>query len=107
VNLENYISHDKYYSRFTTPRQIPQFIAALISKALTVIMVQKEEVKTDKAPPPLPFFSQAIKCQGMVYCSGSIGMDPISNKMVEGTVGDRTVCLSIENRLTLPTYSQL
>ena len=36
-------------------------------------MPQKEAVSTDKAPPPLPFFSQAIKCQGMVYCSGSIG----------------------------------
>jgi hypothetical protein len=36
-------------------------------------MPQKEAVFTDKAPPPLPFFSQAIKCQGMVYCSGSIG----------------------------------
>lgn len=55
-------------------------------------MPQKEAVVTDKAPPPMPFFSQAIKCQGMVYCSGSIGMDPKTNKVVEGTVADRTVC---------------
>ncbi|PQE20154.1 endoribonuclease L-PSP protein [Rutstroemia sp. NJR-2017a WRK4] len=53
-------------------------------------MPQKEAVSTDKAPPPMPFFSQAIKCQGMVYCSGSIGMDPATNKLVEGSVGDRT-----------------
>ncbi|CZR55343.1 probable brt1 protein [Phialocephala subalpina] len=52
-------------------------------------MVMKEAVKTDKAPPPMPFFSQAIKCGGMVYCSGSIGMDPTTMKLVEGGVADR------------------
>jgi enamine deaminase RidA (YjgF/YER057c/UK114 family) len=56
-------------------------------------MPQKEAVSTDKAPPPMPFFSQAIKCQGMVYCSGSIGMDPKTMKLVEGNVADRTVRL--------------
>lgn len=54
-------------------------------------MAAKESVVTDKAPPPLPFFSQAIKCNGMVYCSGSIGMDPVSMKLVEGGVEKRTV----------------
>jgi 2-iminobutanoate/2-iminopropanoate deaminase len=54
-------------------------------------MVLKEAVKTDKAPPPMPFFSQAIKCNGMVYCSGSIGMDPATKALVEGSVADRTV----------------
>ncbi|KIM97965.1 hypothetical protein OIDMADRAFT_20313 [Oidiodendron maius Zn] len=52
-------------------------------------MPQKEAVSTDKAPPPLPFFSQAIKCQGMVYCSGSIGVDPKTKQLVEGSVADR------------------
>lgn len=52
----------------------------------------KRAVRTDKAPPPLPFYSQAIVCQGMVYCSGSIGMSPVSKKMVDGGVGERTVC---------------
>lgn len=54
-------------------------------------MTLKESVLTDKAPAPMPFFSQAIKCNGMVYCSGSIGMEPKSMKLVEGSVGDRTV----------------
>lgn len=56
-------------------------------------MPQKEAVSTDKAPPPLPFFSQAIKCQGMVYCSGSIGVDPKTKQLVEGSVADRCVSL--------------
>ncbi|KAG4035085.1 hypothetical protein MFRU_002g04320 [Monilinia fructicola] len=53
-------------------------------------MPQKESVSTAKAPPPLPFFSQAVKCQGMVYCSGSIGMDVATKKLVEGGIADRT-----------------
>ncbi|KAH7403168.1 Endoribonuclease L-PSP/chorismate mutase-like protein [Cadophora sp. MPI-SDFR-AT-0126] len=53
-------------------------------------MAAKTAVVTDKAPPPLPFFSQAIKCNGMVYCSGSIGMDPVEMKLVEGGVERRT-----------------
>lgn len=57
----------------------------------SLTMPQKEAVSTDKAPAPLPFFSQAIKCQGMVYCSGSIGVDPATKKLVEGTVADRCV----------------
>jgi 2-iminobutanoate/2-iminopropanoate deaminase len=55
-------------------------------------MTLKESVLTTKAPAPMPFFSQAIKCNGMVYCSGSIGMEPTSMKLVEGSVADRTVC---------------
>ncbi|KAL3423449.1 endoribonuclease L-PSP [Phlyctema vagabunda] len=57
-------------------------------------MSPKEKVFTENAPAPMPFFSQAIKCQGMVYCSGSIGMDKDTMKLVEGSVADRTaVCL--------------
>ena len=48
-------------------------------------------VVTGKAPPPLPFFSQAVKTNGMIYCSGSIGTDPATKKIVEGGVGARTV----------------
>jgi enamine deaminase RidA (YjgF/YER057c/UK114 family) len=54
-------------------------------------MPTRVEVKTDKAPPPLPFYSQAIICNGMVYCSGSLGMDPESKTLVETGIGDRTV----------------
>ncbi|KAL8684617.1 MAG: hypothetical protein Q9224_006232 [Gallowayella concinna] len=52
--------------------------------------VMRRAVSTDRAPPPLPFFSQGIVCQGMVYCSGQIGMSPITKRMVDGGVGDRT-----------------
>ena len=54
-------------------------------------MSVKEAVFTTNSPPPLPFYSQAIKCNGMVYCSGQVGGDPKTGKVVEGTIQDRTV----------------
>ncbi|KAI4139176.1 MAG: hypothetical protein LQ341_004319 [Variospora aurantia] len=50
----------------------------------------RQAVRTDKAPPPLPFFEQAIICQGMVYCSGQVGVSPVTKQLVDGGVGDRT-----------------
>lgn len=49
-----------------------------------------EKVFTSKAPKPLPQFSQAVKHNGMVYCSGSIGFDPATSALVEGGVKEQT-----------------
>ncbi|RSL61695.1 hypothetical protein BHE90_002195 [Fusarium euwallaceae] len=52
---------------------------------------QKEAVYTEAAPAPLPQFSQAIKHNGLVFCSGNIGAIPGKKlELVEGTVKDRT-----------------
>ncbi|KKY27828.1 putative l-psp endoribonuclease family protein [Diplodia seriata] len=50
----------------------------------------RDAVYTSGAPKPPPFLSQAIKDGGRVYCSGQVGMNPQTGKMVEGTVQDRT-----------------
>ncbi|KAM0549152.1 hypothetical protein ACHAPJ_009607 [Fusarium lateritium] len=51
---------------------------------------QIEAVSTESAPAPLPQFSQAVKFNGMVYCSGNIGAIPGTNfELVNGTVKDR------------------
>ncbi|KAL1619780.1 hypothetical protein SLS54_006376 [Diplodia seriata] len=50
----------------------------------------RDAVYTSGAPKPPPFLSQAIKDGGRVYCSGQVGMDAQTGKMVEGTVQDRT-----------------
>ncbi|TPX07650.1 uncharacterized protein E0L32_010648 [Thyridium curvatum] len=47
-------------------------------------MATKQEVSTSKAPAPLPQFSQAIKHNGMVYCSGNVGLSPETRKLAEG-----------------------
>lgn len=51
----------------------------------------KQEVRTDGAPAPLPFYSQGVTVGNMVYVSGSLAIDPSTGKFVEGTVADRTV----------------
>ncbi|KAF7526235.1 hypothetical protein G7054_g10831 [Neopestalotiopsis clavispora] len=49
-----------------------------------------ERVHTDKAPKPLPQFSQAVKYNGVIYCSGNIGLDPATFRLVEGGVKEET-----------------
>lgn len=53
-------------------------------------MAPGSEIVSEHAPSS-PLFSQAIVCNGMIYVSGNIGMDSTAGKMVEGSVGDRTV----------------
>ncbi|KIN06100.1 hypothetical protein OIDMADRAFT_17158 [Oidiodendron maius Zn] len=48
------------------------------------------EVKTTNAPKPLPVFSQAIKANGMVFCSGNIGLDKDTWTLVEGGIKAQT-----------------
>jgi reactive intermediate/imine deaminase len=52
---------------------------------------EKIIVSTSAAPPPLPQFVQAVKHNGLLFCSGSIGVDPATGNIVEGTVADRTL----------------
>jgi enamine deaminase RidA (YjgF/YER057c/UK114 family) len=55
-------------------------------------MPSKQAVFTDNAPPGLPgLYNQAIVANGTVYCSGTIGLDPSTGKLVEGDVQTRTV----------------
>lgn len=55
-------------------------------------MSPKQVILTENAPKPLPgVYSQAIVANGTVYCSGAIGMDPATGKIVEGDIQARTV----------------
>ncbi|GAB1317553.1 Endoribonuclease L-PSP [Madurella fahalii] len=54
------------------------------------MIASPEAVFTGNAPKPIPQLSQAVKYNGMVYCSGSLGIDPKTSKFVEGTIQDRT-----------------
>ncbi|KAF2125385.1 Endoribonuclease L-PSP [Dothidotthia symphoricarpi CBS 119687] len=53
---------------------------------------KKEVVKSSAQPQTLSVmpYSAAVKCNGMVYLSGNIGMDPKTKKLVEGDIKDRT-----------------
>lgn len=69
---------------------------------------QKQAVFTEAAPAPLPQFSQAIKHNGLVFCSGNIGAIPGKKlELVEGTVKDRTVSgNAVFKRTTLIVWAE-
>jgi 2-iminobutanoate/2-iminopropanoate deaminase len=48
-----------------------------------------KNVRTDKAPVPVGPYSQAIVNDGLVFCSGQLGIDPATGKLVAtGTVDE-------------------
>ncbi|KAJ6005037.1 hypothetical protein N7540_012836 [Penicillium herquei] len=51
----------------------------------------KVAVLTADAPAPNSLMSQSIICNGMIYCSGSLGLDPKTGTFVPGDASDRTV----------------
>ena len=74
-------------------------------------MSTKQAVLTEKAPAPLPgIYSQAIVANGVVYCSGAVGMDPVTRNLAEGDVKARTVryflaCVSISATFPIQSFS--
>lgn len=47
-------------------------------------------VSTNDAPGAVGPYSQGIEAAGLVFCSGQIPLDPASDALVEGTIGDQT-----------------
>lgn len=46
--------------------------------------MHRERVSTKNAPPALGPYSQAIVANGLVFCSGTVGIDPHSGALPEG-----------------------
>ena len=46
----------------------------------------RSKVSTASAPAAIGPYSQAIILDGMVYCSGQVGLDPATGQLVEGDV---------------------
>ena len=47
-------------------------------------------IKTDKAPAAIGPYSQALKMQGLVFCSGQVPLDPQTGTIVGATVAEQT-----------------
>jgi 2-iminobutanoate/2-iminopropanoate deaminase len=47
----------------------------------------RKAVSTTNAPAALGPYSQAIATEGMVFCSGQVGIDPATKKLVDGIEG--------------------
>jgi 2-iminobutanoate/2-iminopropanoate deaminase len=51
-------------------------------------------VRTEKAPVPVGPYSQAIINDKLVFCSGQLGIDPLTGKLVaSGTADEARQCL--------------
>ncbi|MDM7923731.1 MAG: RidA family protein [Pyrinomonadaceae bacterium] len=50
----------------------------------------KEIISTEKAPGAIGPYSQAIKTNGMVFCSGQIPIDPATGEFVSEDVSEQT-----------------
>lgn len=53
-------------------------------------MPRLEPVHTDRAPKAIGPYSQAIRVDGWVYCSGQIALDPATGEVVAGDVAAQT-----------------
>lgn len=58
--------------------------AASLRFKVKAVMMQKKLIETDKAPPPLGPYTQAIQIENRVYLSGQIPIDPKTMELVEG-----------------------
>ncbi len=47
-------------------------------------------IHTDKAPQAIGPYSQAVKCNGFVFVSGQIPINPSTGELLEGSTGDKT-----------------
>lgn len=50
----------------------------------------KQSIHTKEAPAAIGPYSQAIKANGLVFCSGQTPMDPASGRVVDGGVAAQT-----------------
>ncbi len=50
----------------------------------------KEIVATTNAPKAIGPYSQAVRANGMIFCSGQIALDPVSNQLIEGGIVAQT-----------------
>ena len=49
----------------------------------------KEVISTQNAPEAVGAYSQAIRANGLVFCSGQVPLDPASGELVQGSVGEQ------------------
>ncbi|HMO81029.1 MAG TPA: RidA family protein [Pyrinomonadaceae bacterium] len=53
-------------------------------------MAAKEVISTDNAPAAIGPYSQAVKVNGTVFCSGQIPIDPATGEFVAGGVAEQS-----------------
>ncbi len=49
-----------------------------------------EKIYTKHAPEPVGPYSQAVKVNGFLYCSGQIAINPENNQFIDGNIQEQT-----------------
>jgi 2-iminobutanoate/2-iminopropanoate deaminase len=49
----------------------------------------RHAVTAPDAPRPVGPYSHAVRAGGLLFCSGQVGLDPSTNRLVEGGPGDQ------------------
>lgn len=52
--------------------------------------MSREAINTEKAPKAIGPYEQAIKCNGLLFTSGQIALDPATGALVDGDVSAQT-----------------
>ncbi len=50
----------------------------------------REVVATSNAPKAIGPYSQAIRASGLIFCSGQIPLDPVTNQLIQGDIAAQT-----------------
>ena len=63
--------------------------------------MNKNIIKTDKAPLPLGSYNQGIVSNGFIFTSGQVAIDPVTGKLIKSSFKDRVeqVFTNLENIL--------
>ena len=48
----------------------------------------KQIIKTDKAPAPIGPYNQAVKTGDLLFVSGQVAIDPVTNDLIAGSIKD-------------------
>ena len=63
--------------------------------------MNKDIIKTDKAPLPIGSYNQGIVYNGFIFTSGQVAIDPVTGKLIKSSFKDRVeqVFTNLENIL--------
>ena len=56
--------------------------------------MDRQAISTGQAPPAIGPYSQAIVAGGLVFCSGTAGIDPVTGRIPEGIAEQTRLALS-------------
>lgn len=69
--------------------------------------MMKSIIYTEEAPAPIGPYSQAVQAGNMLFISGQIPIDPATNQLIQGSIGDeaRQVMKNLEALLLAAGFS--